>query len=301
MPETQKVIVILGPTAIGKTSLSIELCKKFSGEVISADSRQVYKGLNVSSGKITPKEAQGVSHHLIDILHLGKNYNAYQFRVDALTVLDEIKHRSNVPFIVGGAGFFIASLVYNWQFPTGKNSDVRAAFENLKNEQLWDELQRRAPERASELVEEKNNRHRLLRALELSATGVAILPLQNRGHDHLQFLQIGLTMPREKLKARIKLRTQMRIEAGFLGEIASILGSGVSKKVLQDLGFEYRLAIECLEGKISTPELAEKIAIKDSQYAKRQMTWFKRFNDIQWFEPDRKEEIFTLVGRFLSV
>lgn len=291
------VIVILGPTASGKSDLAVALAKKYNGEVISADSRQVYKGLDIGSGKITKTEMKGVPHHLLDVVSPSTTFSVSNFQKKTKRVISEIQSRGKLPIICGGTGFYIQSIVDNTIFPEVKpNKKLRAELATYSTEKLFKTLQKLDPDRAKTI--EKQNPVRLIRAIEIvKALGkVPLLDLQaigksqdNTGTEN--FIQIGTKITPEKLKENIAKRLDKRLKKGMLKEAEKLHRNGLSWKRMEALGLEYRNMALFLQNKISKEEMIEKIKNESWQYAKRQMTWFKRDPRIKWVTPEKALKI----------
>jgi tRNA dimethylallyltransferase len=274
-----KLIVILGPTASGKSSLAVKLAKKFNGEIISADSRQVYKGLNIGSGKITAQEMQGVPHHLLDVASLKQKFTVAQFQKLAKKKIPEIQARNRVPFLVGGTGFYIQSVVDNLSLPEVKPSHaLRVRLAKKSVEELFIILKKLDPTRAKAI--DAKNPHRLIRAIEvLKATGKPISPLQSRKIQNV--LEIGIKKSPEELKKAIHKRLLKRLN-GMIAEVKKLRRGGLSWKRLEELGLEYRYTAQHLQGKLTKEEMVTLLQKEIEHFAKRQMTWFKRDKRIKW-------------------
>lgn len=288
-----KLIVILGPTASGKTDLSIKLAKKFGGEIISADSRQAYKGLNVGSGKVTKKEMMGIPHHLLDIASPKRRFTASQFQKLALKKIQEIQKRGNVPFLVGGTGFYIQSIVDGIVIPEVKpNWKLRKKLEKKSADELFLMLKKLDPARAQN-IDSKNPR-RLVRALEIVlTTKKPASPLKI--NNQFAVLQIGVKKSPEELKTAIQKRLSKKAK-GMIAEVKKLNKSGLSWKRLEELGLEYRYSAQYLQNEITQQEMLDKIQKESEQFAKRQMTWFKRDKRIHWISNQKKTEV--LVKKF---
>ncbi|MBI2086690.1 MAG: tRNA (adenosine(37)-N6)-dimethylallyltransferase MiaA [Candidatus Zambryskibacteria bacterium] len=264
-----KVLVILGPTASGKSDLAVRLAKKFKGEVISADSRQVYRGLNIGTGKITKKEMQGVPHYLLDVANPKKQFSASDFVKKANEAIAMIYHSGHLPIVVGGTGFYIDALAGNIFLPdVPPNKKLRTKLSKKSNKALFKMLQKKDPRRAKTI--DFNNKVRLIRALEIvKAIGKIPQLGSSTSKSIYSFIFIGLKP--DNLKNRIEKRVKKMFKQGLLKEIIKLKKSGVSNKRLKELGFEYW-------------NPTEESVIKNSiKYAKRQMTWFKRNKQIKWF------------------
>lgn len=298
-----KLIVILGPTSSGKSALAVKLARLFNGEVVSADSRQVYKGLNIGSGKIPKKEMQGVPHHLLDVANPKKKFSVAQFQKLALKAIEKIQRKGKIPFLVGGTGFYIQSIVDGIVIPEVKpNWKLRKKLSSYKVERLYEILKKLDPGRAKNI--DPKNPHRLIRAIEIiKSTGRPVQKLAT--HATFNALQIGISKPSEVLKKDIHIRLLKRVRAGMVKEVEKLHRQGLSWERLEELGLEYRCVAHYLQQKISRQEMIEKIQKESEQFAKRQMTWFKRDKRIHWISNKKPtssagREAQRLIGDFLA-
>lgn len=275
----EKLIVILGPTASGKSALAIQLARLCNGEVVSADSRQVYKGLDVGSGKITKKEMRGIPHHLLDVANAKRRFTVAQYQKLALKTIAQIQKRGKVAFLVGGTGFYIQSIVDGVVIPeVPPNLKLRAQLEKKSVEELFKILKKLDPVRATN-IDQKNPR-RLIRAIEIiKTTKKPIQKLQTK--NQFNVLQIGIKKSPAELKKLIAERLAKKLKK-MVAEIKKLHQNGLSWKRLEELGLEYRFVAQYLENKITRQEMIKKIQIESEHYAKRQMTWFKRDKRIYW-------------------
>jgi tRNA dimethylallyltransferase len=294
--KKQSLIVITGPTATGKSSLAVEIAGRFNGEVISADSRQVYTGLNIGSAKITAQEMQGVPHHLLDVAHPNDYFSVADFQKLAQEKIQEITSRGKLPILCGGTGMYISAVVDNLQFPeVSANEQLRAELETLETKELLEKLGALDPERLETI--DQNNRVRIIRAIEI-AEALGNVPKMELNESLYNTLMIGLELPKEDLQANISERIVLRIPALF-DEIKRLLDSGVSPERLDSLGLEYRYGLHYIEGKLKGSEFIETLSVKTWQFAKRQMTWWKKDSRINWFNPiSDKQKILQLVQVF---
>ena len=295
-----KVISIVGPTASGKSALAIDLALIFNGEVISADSRQVYRELDLGSGKVTTKEMKGVPHHLLNVANLDYIYTGADFIKDANLAISDILNREKLPIIAGGTFFYIELLKGESQSaPVEPNPTLRAELEQLSDEQLFAKLNNLDPERAQSI--DSKNRRRLVRALEI-IDSLGKVPTISKKESDFDFLTIGIRIDKDILKQRIEQRLSDRLEKGMVEEVENLLKNGISPVRLHDLGLEYRYITEYLEGKITYEKMKEKIVIKSLQFAKRQYTWLKRDKSIVWFDfPVTLNKIENTVNNFLAI
>ncbi len=271
----KKVIVILGPTASGKSALAVKIAKKIGGEIISADSRQVYKGLDVGTGKITTKEMQSISHYLLDVANPKRRFTVVQYKKLAEKKLKEILSEGKIPIICGGTGFYIDAVVNGSILPpVPPNPKLRKELGLNSPEQNFKILQKLDKRRANEIKDQNavNNNVRVIRAIEI-AKAIGKVPKITQTKAKYDFIKIGLTLPPAELKKRIEKRVKDMFKSGLLKEIENLKKSGVSEKRLKEFGFEY-----------DNPTI-QSVILGSVQYAKRQMTWFKRDKEIIWFEP----------------
>ncbi len=280
----QRLVVILGTNASGKSDLGIRLAKHFGGEVVSADSRQVYRGLDLGSGKITTAQAATVKHHLIDVAEVSEYYSLAQYQRAAYTAIDSISSAGKLPFLVGGTGLYISAIVEGYQLvDVPPNGPLRTELESLPLPQLAERLGKTAPDGASHI--DKSNRRRLIRAIEIASAGYTNAAA-HRNSPRYDCLQLGLTWPREILGTRIEKRLRERLASGMIDEVAGLRARGVSDLRLDKLGLEYRYVARYLRGELSTlDQLCTQLGIAIRQFAKSQLTWFKRDSRIIWLNP----------------
>jgi tRNA dimethylallyltransferase len=297
-----KIIVILGQTSTGKSDFAVEIAKKIDGEIISSDSRQVYKGMDLGTGKITKKEMQGVVHYLLDVASPFKVFSVSDFQKLANKKIEEIMEKNKVPIICGGTGFYIDAIVDGTVLPrVPPNKKLRGELEKKSTEQLLDILIKLDFVRAQNI--DVKNRVRLIRAIEICKTLGKVPPRQGLGGRSFDFLKIGLTLPPEILKERINTRLLKRIKKGMIKEVDNLHKEGVSWKRMEALGLEYRYTSLHLQGKLSKEEMIEKINTETWHYAKRQKTWFKRDQSIIWIDPTKNKDkniVFKEVKKFLK-
>ena len=312
-----KLVVILGPTASGKTSLSIKLAKKFNGEIVSADSRQVYKGMDIGSGKVTKKEMAGIPHHMLDVANPRERFSVAQYQKQAMTAIKKIQKKNKLPILVGGTGFYIQSIVDGVVIPEVKpNWMLRKKLEKKSNEELFKMLLEKDPARAKN-IDAKNPR-RLVRALEIVLTTkkpvqpLAVIPsltgnpgLDSRFRGNDKILQIGILKTQDELKKNINKRLQKRLKNNaMINEVkklhlpASRQAKFLSWKRLEEFGLEYKFVAQYLQNKITWQEMIDKIQIESEHYAKRQATWFKRDEKIHWIKNQTQAE--ALIKKLLG-
>ena len=288
-----KILVIVGPTAVGKSALAVRLAKKLNGEIISADSRQVYKWLNIGTGKITKKEMRSVPHHLLDVVDPKKRFSAADFVRLGKKVIADIWARGKIPIICGGTGFYIDALLGKVLFPNvPPNTALRKKLAGKTAPELFAILKKWNPAWAKKIENNSSERHnprRLIRAIEIakSLSVDTVCPQVATWELNSQVVKIGLTLPPEKLKEKIRLRLLARIRAGMIAEAKKLHRQGLSWKRMEELGLEYRYLARYLRNEISKKEMIEKLATEIWRYAKRQMTWFKQDKKINWFRPSQ--------------
>ncbi len=299
-------IVITGSTATGKTKVAVNIAKKIGGEIISADSRQIYRGMDIGTGKdINEYEANGVSipYHLIDILNPDQNYSVYQFQRDFLRAYDKINKKSKIPILCGGTGLYIESILlkYKLQNAPAPNINLRASLENLPKESLLDVLKKISKKN---IIEYKvDTRSRIIRNIELelnnSKGGFDIFDNRNLNN----FLVIGMKIDREKNRILIKKRLLERLDNGLINEVEGLLKKGLNISRLDYFGLEYKFVGLYLKNELNMDQLIEKLYIAICQFAKRQDSWFRRMTrrgiEIHWISPNRIEEILKLIDNAL--
>jgi tRNA dimethylallyltransferase len=285
----QKLLVIIGPTAVGKTKLSIELAKRYNGEIISGDSMQIYRGMDIGTAKIKIEEMEGIPHHLIDIKETDESFSAAEFQQLVRAKISEITSKGKLPIIVGGTGLYIQAVIYDYQFSEAPaDEEFRLQLEKrakeIGNEALHTELTKIDPESARQL--HPNNVRRVIRALEIyHCTGKIMSESQMNQQPDLLYetALIGLTMDREKLYERINTRVEMMISEGLLEEVSGLHKHGVRDcQSIQAIG--YKEIYDYLDGKVSFHDAIESLKQNSRRYAKRQLTWFRNKMDVEWFE-----------------
>lgn len=292
-----KVIVIVGPTASGKTSLSIALAKKFNGEVVSADSRQVYRGLDLGSGKVTKEEMDGIAHHLLDVADPTTIYTASDFKRDAALAVADILKRNRLPIIAGGTFLYVDALLGRTSLPSvPPNQTLRAELSTLSLGELVTRLNKLDPKRAS-AIDQKNPR-RLIRAIEI-ASALGSVP-ETKQVEIYDTLTLGVAIDKETLDMNIHQRLFKRLEQGMVEEVLNLLKNGLTHERLDALGLEYRYLSRYLKGDIDYATMCTEIETKSRQFAKRQLTWLKRDPSIIWVDKNDLSTIYTLVQDFLT-
>ncbi|MEH7443572.1 tRNA (adenosine(37)-N6)-dimethylallyltransferase MiaA [Bacillus sp. JJ1122] len=308
MKQKQKLIVLIGPTAVGKTKLSIELAKKFNGEIISGDSMQIYMGMDIGTAKVTKEEMEGIPHHLIDIKEPDESFSTAEFQELVRTKINEISSRGKVPMIVGGTGLYIQSVIYDYHF-TDAPSDLsfRSMLEKEAEEHGQDYLHERLkaedPESASRI--HPNNVRRVIRALEIiHCTGKTAAELQEKQSPELLYdtAIIGLMMDRELLYKRINLRVDLMLEQGLLEEVKYFYDLGLKDcQSIQAIG--YKELYEYFAGKTDLETAVENLKQNSRRYAKRQLTWFRNKMNVEWFDmsvSNDAEKKFAEISKFIE-
>lgn len=294
----QKVLVIVGPTASGKSALAVELAKRFDGEIISADSRQVYRGLDIGTGKITAREMRGVPHHLLDVASAKRTYTAHDFLTKGRTAIADIATRDKLPIVAGGTGFYVDALVGRISLPDiPADPAFRRVHALTPAAELYSLLQQADPERAETI--DPHNRPRLIRALEIAASAKS-LPMWDIRCPTYDTLWIGLDVPKAVLDEKIDERLKARMKHGMVAEAKYLHAAGLSYKRMEALGLEYRSLARLLQKKVTRVEMLTELSHAIKQYAKRQRTYWRRNKDIEWFSPTGVEEIYTAVTAWLS-
>lgn len=298
----RQVIMIAGPTAVGKTKVSIELCRRLDGEILSADSMQVYRHMNIGSAKPTPEEQCGIPHHMMDVIDPAMPFSAADYKAAAETCLEDILSRGKLPIMVGGTGLYFDALLYNRDFSGSKGSEeIRMHYETLANNEgrsaVHEVLRSLDPEAAERI--HPNNIRRVIRAIELyktvgSATGSFTSGLVK--NPRFEFLMYGLTADRNTLYARIYKRVDAMFDAGLIDEIKFLKNIGLSDKNQSMQGIGYKEVFRYLEGALTLDDTVQLIKQSSRRYAKRQITWFKRYPDLQWFELEDTSDLTTVIN-----
>jgi len=279
------ILLILGPTATGKSALAIELAKELNGEIISADSMQVYRGLDIGTAKPSKEERKSVPHHLIDVKDPDEPWTVSDFTSRANEIISRLHKEGELPIIVGGTGLYLNSFLEGYSFPiTEANPALRARLEKEEAPALWDRLNKVDPEAAKKIS--KNDKKRIIRALEVfEGTGKPISKLQKRSPvaGKYNVIMIGLNTEREKLYQKINERVDKMIDAGLVDEVKTLLSKGYNRKLTSMQALGYKEMIDHLEGKMPLKETIDLMKQKTRNFARRQMTWFRRFDGVKWF------------------
>ena len=285
----ERALFVLGPTGVGKSGFAIKLAKLFDGEIISADSVQVYKGLNIGSAKITTDEMQGVAHHAIDILQPDQEFSVFEFVVLTKKLIAQINQKGKLPIVVGGTGLYVKALLEGYDFGgSGRNSQFREKLWAMDENQLFAMLQKVAPERAAQI--EVNDKKKLIRALEIVEFGS-----QPKSHGtNITFLAFALTMPREGLYEKINARVDEMVEQGLIKEVADLKAQGLTEQNQSMKAIGYKEVLWFLDGKIQKQQMIDLIKQHTRNYAKRQMT-FIRGMKIPFFDVSEEQKIIEYV------
>ena len=296
MGSYPKVVAVVGTNASGKSALGIELAKRYGGEVISADSRQVFKGLDLGSGKVTVEEMQGVVHHLIDVREPNEFFSMADFQKMSYAAIEDIRARGRLPMIVGGTGLYVDS-VRDGYVLSDKEPDLayRAELEKLTTPELYDMLMGLTPDAQVD----RYNRNRVMRMIERIHDGDSAVPTKEKRYESLR---LGVSWPRDVLGQRIDERLERRLQEGMIEEVQGLMDRGATTEFLLGLGLEYRFITQYLLGEMGREEMLEKLAIAIKQFAKRQMTWFRRNPDIVWLDMagDYMSQACEAVEKFLK-
>ena len=297
MGSYPKVVAVVGTNASGKSALGIELAKRYGGEVISADSRQVFKGLDLGSGKVTVEEMQGVVHHLIDVREPNEFFSMADFQKMSYAAIEDIRARGRRPMIVGGTGLYVDSVLDGYVL-SDKEPDLayRAELEKLTTPELYDMLMGLMPDAQVD----RYNRNRVMRMIERIHDGDSAVPTKEKRYESLR---LGVSWPRDVLGQRIDERLERRLQEGMIEEVQGLMDRGATTEFLLGLGLEYRFITQYLLGEMDREEMLSKLAIAIKQFAKRQMTWFRRNPDIVWLDMagDYMSQACEVVDKFLKV
>lgn len=297
----ENLVIITGPTGIGKTELSLELAKKYSGEIISADSMQIYKKLNIGTAKIDLNKTD-IPHHMIDIIDPEDNFSVADFKKETKKIISDINKRGKIPFLVGGTGLYINSIVYNLNFTETEpdyeyRNKLNYLLEKNGSEVLYNKLFEIDEDMAKKI--HKNNGQRIIRALEILKNGNKKEDKFREKNDDYNLTYIGLNMDRDKLYEKINNRVDLMIDKGLVKEVGSLIERGLDKNSQSLKAIGYKEVICYLDGKTSYDEMIELIKKNSRHYAKRQLTWFRRDNRIKWFDRE-SENILKLLEEYIE-
>lgn len=285
----KRLLIIAGPTAVGKTDIGIILAGKLNGEIISADSMQVYKNMNIGTAKPNLEERQGIAHHLIDIVNPDEDFSVAEFQRLAKNIIDDLVLNKKFPIVVGGTGLYINSLIYDMDFTQSvSNWELRKILqeqaESMGNEYIHNKLRKIDPDLAGRI--HPNNIRRIIRAIEVyHGTGKRIGDFSKDIviSDEYEFFLVGLTRNREELYDRINIRVNIMIEQGLIEEVKNLLSLGYSKDLVSFKGLGYKEIVGYLEGEYDLNEAIRILKRNTRRYAKRQLTWFRRYSNINWY------------------
>lgn len=290
--KKEKVVVICGPTASGKTALSIELAKKINGEIVSCDSMQIYKEMDIGTAKTTKEEMQGIKHYMLDIISPEERYSVADYKKEAKEAIREIIKKGKTPIVVGGTGLYVDSLIYEIEYPNiefdeeyRKKLEIQAETEGLEN--LYEQAKKIDPEAIKKISQ--NDKKRIIRILEIyHATGYNKTEQERKSREkepEFDYKVYGLNMPREKLYKRIDLRVDIMIKQGLIEEVEKIYKKySEFPTAMQGLG--YKEVVEYLKNNLTKEEMIEKIKQETRRYAKRQMTWFRKNKQTIWLDTE---------------
>ena len=293
----EKIIAVVGPTASGKTALAIEIAKEFNGEVVSCDSMQIYKHMDIGTAKPTIEEQQQVKHHMIDIVEPYENYSVAEFTKRARECIDDVVARGKVPIVAGGTGLYFDSIVENIVFPDIPN-DPKVREEMIEmadlcgNQVVHDLLAQKDPQAAAKI--HPNNLRRVIRALEIChVTGRTFTAVNadSKREPIYDTLIFGLDIDREFLYDRINNRVDQMLAEGLLEEVQGLRDMGIDRDTTAMQAIGYKEFLEFLDGRATYYEAVDKIKMESRRYAKRQLTWFRRNSGINWVEPKDREEL----------
>lgn len=293
--KKNKIIIILGQTATGKTGLAIELARQFKGEIVSADSRQVYRGMDIGTGKATKKEMRGIPHHLLDVVSPRTKFSVAGFQKKAYQAIDGIIKKEKTPFLVGGSAFYLYSVIDGWNFPKMKKNELlRRSLGRKPLEELLEILKRFDSERAK-TVDQKNKR-RVIRAIEIAKTLGKVPEITK--NQRYNCLILGIKKNKEELKKLIYKRLLKRMRQGMAAEVNNLKKSGLSWKRLESFGLEYKWIARYSQGQIKKEQMLKWLERDIKNFSKKQMLWFKKDNRIKWIDGLGKAE--KMIARFLN-
>jgi len=307
MLSKPKLLVLVGPTAIGKTRLSIEIAKRYHCEIISGDSMQVYRGMDIGTAKISDSERQGIPHHLINIVEPDEPFSAASFQERSAQLIIEINHRNRLPFIVGGTGLYIESLCYDFQFGlSASDTDYREhltlELRQYGEEALHQKLQAVDPESALRL--HPNDTRRIIRALEIwHMTGNTLssrLAEQSKQSPY-DLCIVGLTMDRAMLYKRIEHRIDLMMQQGLLDEVHHLMNRGYNRELISMQGLGYKELIPVILGECELKEAITILKRNTRHFAKRQLSWFRHMKEIHWIDVSNMTDMTTLLDKMIAI
>lgn len=308
MCERKKILIVTGPTCVGKTQYAIDLARRIDGEIVSCDSMQIYKFMDIGSAKPTPKERASARHHLIDFADPGEKFSVAEYKKLALKAIEDILKRNKLPILSGGTGLYINSIIYDMDFSGASyNEEYRRTLENIAKEKGSEELhkilEKKSYEKAAEI--HPNNTKKLIRALEIiHETGASGRPFSGLKHINENFHPIMICLSRERtlLYDRINKRVDMLIEEGLVDEVKALINLGLNYDDISMKGIGYKEVISYLNGEYDFKYMTELIKKNTRHYAKRQITWFKRYDFAKWFDITykTKEDALDEILRYLE-
>lgn len=288
----EKVLFILGPTAVGKTDISVALAKKFNGEIISCDSVQIFKGLNIGSAKITKEEMQGVKHHLIDIKDPSETFTAYEYATAIKEKIKEISSKGKLPIVVGGTSLYVKSIILNYNFGgVGINENLRKQLEEVLKTDGVSKLYEMLLKLDCELAEkvDKNNPLRLMRAIEIASEKGE----KTKAESDIDSLVFALVKERSKLYEKINLRVDLMLKNGLVKEVENLKKQGLTKENQAMKAIGYKEVLDYLDGNISYEKMVDEIKQHSRNYAKRQLTFLRGMDNVNYVDADDKEKAFN--------
>jgi tRNA dimethylallyltransferase len=297
------LLVIVGPTAVGKTALSLQLAKDFSGEIISGDSMQVYQQMDIGTAKATLDERSEIPHYMIDLIPPDRSFSVQEFQGLVQKTIFDIYSRGHLPILVGGTGLYVEAITHGYEIPRAADNpsfraELNALAEREGNQVLYQRLKEVDPLTAQRV--HPNDRRRMIRALEVfNQTGKRFSELKKRKPSPYRLLWIGLTMPRELLYQRINQRVDQMIEAGLVDEVKRLKAQGFHRGLTSMQAIGYKELMSHLEGEISLEEAIEKIKQGTRKFAKRQLSWFRRISEIHWFDVT-DDQVYTEIQQLVA-
>ncbi|WP_036226100.1 tRNA (adenosine(37)-N6)-dimethylallyltransferase MiaA [Mesoaciditoga lauensis] len=298
-----KIPIFTGPTGVGKSAFAVEFAKKTNGEIVSVDSMQIYKHMNVGTAKVKEKEKKGVPHHMIDVLKPNEEFDVERFRKRVLEIVEEIIKRKSKPVLVGGSGLYVHAIKYGIFEGPSKNKTIRSNLEKIEKESpgALRRLLKKVDPIAYEKFEE-NDKLRAIRALEVYIlSGQPISTLWNKRKEDKRFIIFVLNMKREALYDRINKRVDKMFKEGLVEEVKKLIEMGFSKDLPAMKSIGYKEVVKYLEGEMSFEECKEEIKKQTRRFAKRQLTWFRKYDDAVWLDlSEKKEDLFDKVLKKLN-
>lgn len=286
--RNKKIIAIVGPTASGKSSLAIKLAKKFKGEIISVDSRQVFRNMDIGTGKVSKKERKAIPHHLLDVVNPKKRFSVIQYKKMALNAIEKIIKKGKLPILCGGTGFYFQAVIDGIIIPEVEPDwQLRKKLEQKSAKELYSILKKIDANRAKNI--DKNNYRRLIRAIEIAKKIGRVPPLKKEPLPY-PVLIIGVKKEKEELKKLIRKRLLKRLKSGMISEVKRLKKSGLSWKRLDEFGLEYRWIAKFLKKELNYSQMIERLQKEIENFAKRQIVWFKKDKRIRWIKNQKEAE-----------